>query len=193
MNPERLLHSFAILAESGGEAIDKDDLISKIFPTTPWDVVIQLASFVILLLIVFFIAYKPVRKLLKARGDYVEGKIKDAERDAEIARRAAEDKDLVIEEGKAEAARLVEEAKAEANLEAKSIIDNAKEEAIRRRKEADKEIEEAKAASVKEVKESIVDVAIEASSRVLEREVSREDNERLVSDFVDSIRSGEGK
>ena len=58
---------------------------------------------------------------------------------------------------------------------------------------ADKEIEEAKAASIEEVKESIVDVAIAASSQVLEREVSKEDNERLIKDFVSDINGDSDK
>ena len=37
--------------------------------------VIQLTSFLILLLVVFFIAYKPVKKMLKKRADYIENEI----------------------------------------------------------------------------------------------------------------------
>ena len=64
MRPDIIMRITAIFA-AGNEAIDKDDLIHKIFPENPWDIVIQLSSFVILLLIVFFIGYKPVRKNLQ--------------------------------------------------------------------------------------------------------------------------------
>ena len=79
MIPNLTKSLFAIFASSGEGAVDKDDLVSKLFPTNPWDVVIQISAFVILLLIVFFIAYKPVRKLLQRRSEYVEGQITSAE------------------------------------------------------------------------------------------------------------------
>ncbi|MBQ2069820.1 MAG: F0F1 ATP synthase subunit B [Bacilli bacterium] len=193
MNPVRLITNLLVFTSGQEGPIEKDDLISKIFPSTPWDVVIQLSAFVILLLIVFFVGYKPVKKLLAERKSYVEGQIKDAEESNRIAKEAAEKKDDVIAEGRAEAARIIEDARAQANLEANAIVSSAKEEAIRRRVEADKEIEEAKAASIEEVKESIVDVAIAASSQVLEREVSKEDNERLIKDFVSDINGDSDK
>ena len=34
--------------------------------------VMQVAAFIILLIIVVFVAYKPVKKMLKARQDYIE-------------------------------------------------------------------------------------------------------------------------
>ena len=191
MNPVRLISNLLVFTSGQEGPIEKDDLISKIFPSTPWDVVIQLSAFVILLLIVFFVGYKPVKKLLAERKTYVEGQIRNAEESNRIAKEAAEKKDDVIAEGRAEAARIIEDARAQASLEANAIVSSAKEEAARRRVEADKEIEEAKAASIEEVKESIVDVAIAASSQVLEREVSKEDNERLIKDFVSDI-NGDG-
>ncbi|MCR5078886.1 MAG: F0F1 ATP synthase subunit B [Bacilli bacterium] len=193
MNLLGLLNNLVVFtSEENSGPIDKEDLVSKIFPENPWDVVIQLSAFVILILIVFFVAYKPVKKRLAARKAYVESQIHDAEESSRIAREAMERKDDIVEQGRAEASRIVEDARAQANLEASAIVSNAKEEASRRRVEADREIEEAKAASLTEVKESIVDVAIAASSQVLEREVSKEDNERLIRDFVSDI-NGDGE
>ena len=40
--------------------------------------VVQLSSFIILLLVVFFVAYKPVKRILAKRADYVENQIKEA-------------------------------------------------------------------------------------------------------------------
>lgn len=190
-----IVNLFAIFAGDGSSPIDKDDLVHRIFPENPWDVVIQVSSFVILLLIVFFVAYKPVRKLLAKRKEYVDTMVADAENNNRIAKEAAANKDKVVEEGKQEAARIIADAQAQAALQANAIVNEAKQEASRKRAEADREIEAAKEASLLEVKDSIVDVAIAASSQVLEREVSKEDNERLIKDFVDGIRGedGEGK
>ena len=42
--------------------------------------VMQIAAFIILLVIVFFIGYKPLKKMMKARADYIEKEISDAEK-----------------------------------------------------------------------------------------------------------------
>ena len=58
--------------------ISKEDFIDKLFPN-PWDALAVFLAFIVLLLAVFYFAYKPVKKLIKQRGDYVEDKIKTAE------------------------------------------------------------------------------------------------------------------
>ena len=42
--------------------------------------VIQFSSFIILLLVVFFLAYKPVKKMLKKRQDYIQEEIEQAQK-----------------------------------------------------------------------------------------------------------------
>ena len=50
---------------------------------------VQLISLVLLLVIIFIFAYKPVKKLLNARAEYIEKEVKDAEEDKRIARENA--------------------------------------------------------------------------------------------------------
>ena len=46
------------------------------------------------------------------------------------------------------------------------------------------EIEREKQAAVEDIKKQIVDVALQASEVVLNREVNQDDNTRLVNDFI---------
>ncbi len=189
---DTILFTTRILAASGEDAISKDDLISKIFPTHPWDLVVQLIAFLLLIAIVTFLGYKPVKKLLKKRADYVQGQIAEAQEKNKAAELAASKKEETIAEGRLEAERIVNNAKKTAEESAKSIRAEAEADAEARRARADKEIEEAKEASLEEVKASIVDVALSASSALLGREVDSEDNRKLVSSFVDNLKE-EGK
>ena len=49
------------------------------------------------------------------------------------------------------------------------------------------EIEREKQAAVEDIKKQIVDVALQASEVVLNREVNQDDNTRLVNDFIKDI------
>lgn len=165
----------------------------KVFPNGIWDFVIQLLAFVILLIFVFVIGYKPVKKMLDARKEAVTKMVEDAASNQEIARRAAEKADFTVEQGKKEAASIIEEAKRQAAMEKDGILKEAKAEVTALRKRADEDIEAAKEASKEEVRSEIVDVAMLASSQLLGREVRSKDNERLVADFIDDLKKGNEK
>ncbi len=66
---------------SSCDAIDqekfKSDFLDNLFPD-PYDALAIFIAFIILLVAVFFFAYKPVKALIKKSGDYVEEKIDDA-------------------------------------------------------------------------------------------------------------------
>ncbi len=170
---------------------DSSEFVAKIFPNGLWDFVIQLLAFVVLIIFVFFVGYKPVKKAMKTRADAIENDIQTAKEQRRIAEAAASEKELTIQSGKEEAAKIVEEAKLQAQQTGKAIVSDAKEQAARERMKADQDIAAAKEKSRQEAKKEIVDVAIAASSKVLGREVSKEDNERLVSSFIDEMQGGD--
>ena len=198
MNRKRILKTIllllpvALLSSCQGQPFSDSDFINKIFPNGYWDFLIQLIAFILLLLIVFFLGYKPVKKMLKARRDAVDKMIGDAEKDKAEAHKAALAVDQTIAEGKEEAARIIAEAKTQAEFQARQIIESANAEAIAKRKRADEDIEAAKRASIESTRKEMVDVAMMASAKLLGREVNDKDNERLVRDFVEDV-TGEDK
>ena len=170
---------------------DTDEFVAKIFPNGLWDFVIQLCAFVILILIVFFVAYKPVKKAMKTRGDAIENDLSVAKAKRLEAEAAASKKEETIAEGKEEANRIIADAKLEAEAKGKAILSEANLQASLARKRADEEIALAKEKSRQDAKKEIVDVAMAASSRVLGRSVNEEDNARLVEDFIEEVNGGQ--
>lgn len=179
-----------MLTSCQGTPFTDSDFTSKIFPNGYWDFIIQIGAFVVLLIAVFFLGYKPIKKMVAKRREKVSKMIEDAEEKQRIASEAAAKKEATILAGKEEASHIIELAKKQAEAERTAIINEAEAQAALRRKKADEEIEAAKEASKQEIREHIVDVALAASSQVLGREVSKEDNQALLDDFLDGI---EGK
>lgn len=165
----------------------QEDFLNYLFPNV-WDALAVFLAFIILLLVVFFVAYKPVKNLIKKRGDYVEGKIKNAEtreKEAEIKVNEAEKK---IVSSRQEAMEIIEQAKIDAQKEGDSIRNKAVLDADKEIERAKQEIAQEIEASKDEIHREIVSVALDASSKVLEREVSKEDNEKIINDFVDNLK-----
>lgn len=180
---DSLLFRFITLSDA---PIEEEDILTKLFPK-PWDALAIFLSFLVLLVIVIYFAYKPVKKLLKERGDYVEGKIKDAEVSQETANKHAFEAENILLESKKKAVNIVEVAKQDALNEKSKIVKQTKVELEQEKEKALMEIEMEIKANKEEIHKNIVSVALDASQKVLEREVSKEDNERLLNDFVDDL------
>lgn len=177
---------------AGDAPFTTEDFINKLVPNI-WSFVIQLAALVVLFIAIYFIAYKPVKKLVDKRKDYVERNLKDSERakkSAETREKAASD---LIDDSKREANAIILKAKEDALTAGDGIKAAAEKEAQRRQIEADESIRLAEKKSTEKIRKEIVNVAMDASEHVLGREISGTDNERLLESFVDSLSEKEGK
>ena len=88
----------AFLASCDGKPFEQEDFLHYLFPN-PWDALAIFLAFLVLLLVVFYFAYKPVKKLIRQRKDYVEGKIKSAEEREAIANQKVEEAEGRMRDG----------------------------------------------------------------------------------------------
>lgn len=183
---DRLYLFLIALSDSGPDErpFDGDDFTSKIFPNGIIDFAVQLLGFVVLLVLVYFIAYKPVHKLLTKRREYIEANIKESESKLAEAKEAALRKDELIKQGQEQADKIVEDARKQAQSETASSL-AAAEEAIEKKKQAaDEDIALQAEKAKKQLKGEVVDMAISASSALLSREVDGDDERKLLDDFL---------
>ena len=184
------LFAAVLLSSCQGQPFSESDFNNKLFPNGLWDLIIQLAAFVILLILVFLLGYKPLKKMLDKRKEYVQNQLDEAEK----AKKTISDASLLaqqeIDKGKQEASAIIQEAKAQASVEAASIINEAKEQASAKRRAADEEIKLAQEASKQEIRQEIIDVALQASSQILARNVDDKDNQRMVDELLSSLDGG---
>ena len=181
------LITFSSVALSSCEGPTTQEFMDKLFPN-PWDALAVFLAFVVLLIAVFYFAYKPVKKLLKQRGDYVEDKIKTAEQREKESQRLLDETNEEVKAKRIEAMGIVEKAKEDANKERNEILEKAKEEKQAELQRTREEIAQEIEASKDEIHREIVSVAIDASSKVLEREVNKKDNEKLIDSFIDELK-----
>ena len=148
---------------------------------------VQFLALVIMILVVFFVAYKPVRKMLAKRADYVESNI----RDSELAKAEAEKSVVAAEErlvaSKKEAAEIVANAKVTAEENQKEMIEQTQLEINKMKALAEEDIARSKEEAKEEIRQEMVSVALAASEEVLKREVNEKDNARIIEDFIKDI------
>ena len=181
-----ILISTCVLGSCNSVPFNSEDFTSRIFFNV-WDFLAVFLAFIVLLLVAFFVAYKPIKKFIKNRADYVEGKISEAEVREEKSRSLIAEGDLYVSDSKKEANRIIEKAKDDATKQKDEIIESAKVEAEKEKEKARAEIALEIEANKQMIHDEIVDVALSASEELLNREVNKDDNKRLLNDFVNDL------
>ncbi|CDD91915.1 aTP synthase subunit b [Coprobacillus sp. CAG:826] len=167
--------------------LDPQDFINKLFPNGWVPVVVQLSAFIVLAIAATFFLYKPVKKLLKERGDYVESHIHNAEVLDQEAQEKLSIANQEIVEKKKEAYQILIDARKEGEDEKARILSNAENEANKVREQAEVDIELSRQKAIDDVHNEMVNVALEASKALLGREVNKEDQERLIAQFIKDV------
>jgi len=150
----------------------------------------QVVTFIILLLILRFVAYKPLMRMLDERSRRVKESMDQAESIKEQSARAEEEVKKQLEvaskEGQERIARAVkageevrQKAQAEARQEAETLLDRARAEIQRERDEA-----------IGEVRREFADLTIMAAGKVIDRSLDKEEHRELIEKVLEESTTG---
>jgi len=174
------------------EPFTAEDFLNKLFPNF-WSFLINFLALIVLFVAVYFLAYKPLKKYIAARKDYIEHNLRDSERAKKINEQKAAESDQLILDAKKQANDIIAKAKTDASVSAEAILASAEKDATARQKAADAAIKQEEEKSRRAVHEEIVNLALDASKKVLGHEVTSEDNKKLIRDFTKRVDGEENK
>ena len=149
--------------------------------------VVQFLSFLILLLVVFFLAYKPVKRMLKKRADFIEQEVNEAKENNALAAASVNEAKELVNSSKVKASEIIKNAEAQGQEKFDAMILEAKEEVAQMKRDAEEDIARAKEDAIQDIRSEMVNVALSASKEILKREVDNKDNVRLAEDFIDRL------
>lgn len=168
------------------QPIEGEQIIEKLFPNV-WALIAQLISFLILVIGMIFLVYKPVKKYLTKRREILDNEVKETEENKNKALNNVLTSEKEIASSKQKAKTIINNAEISASKKHDEIIENAKIEAKDIIKDANIAADKIKEDAKLELKNQIVDTALNASKKVLEREVSEKDNEKIIDDFISQL------
>ena len=162
------------------------DIASKLIPN--WtSFLVQLLAFLVLVAGMIYFAYKPVKKIIKTRQDYIEDNIKQSE----LAKSRANDNIIKSEtkltESHKKANEIIEQAKLDAEAEKTRILEETSLLVAKMKRDAEEDIAQSKEDAKEEIRKEMVNLALDASSEILSRNVNTKDNEKLADDFIRSM------
>ena len=148
---------------------------------------VQFIALVIMVTVILLVAYKPLKKMLIKRADYVENNIRESESaKAEALRNVAASEETLIA-SKKEAADIVANAKITAQNNQKETLEQTHLEIKKMKEQAEVDIAQSKVEAREEIKKEMVSIALAASEEVLKREINEKDNARVVEDFIKDL------
>jgi F-type H+-transporting ATPase subunit b len=170
------LYSTVAVAD-GGKPATEQDIFSGTFADAFWTVV----SFILLVVVLGRVAWKPVLKRLDARQKYIQEQI-------EIAENTRKNAEKLLEEHKQQALQIITEAAKQAQKEAQELTEKTRQEALEIRRRAQKDIKYARIAASEQLWKEAGDMVEALGSEVLGRVVTLKDNQRLIDDAVGRLR-----
>lgn len=160
-----------------------ESVADKIFPNV-WDFLVQFIAFIIMIILIFIFAYKPIKKYIEKRQELMDKEVKDTFKNKKESEENLLNSKKEVALAHQKASKIIEDSIKEANEEKDKILVSANLEATKKIEEANVQIERNQKEAEKELKNEISDVAIKMSSKILEREVNDSDNKKIIDDFV---------
>ncbi len=152
-----------------------------------WTIGIYILNVIILYVALRLLLYKPVLKFMKKRENMFANKVDELDEREKGLIQQKELYDHMMAEADGKAAAIITKSNETAREHAKEIMDNAKEYSRDLVMKAKREIEAEKMQTRTELKAEITDMAVNIAEKVLEREVSVDDNRKIIDEFFERV------
>ena len=160
---------------------------SAVFEFNPGLIFWEIITFLLLLALLYYFVYPPLREQIQKRQSQIEGAIDEAEKTRKEARELLADYRKQIDEARGEARSILDESRKQGEAQRERIRTEAREESERIIQRTREEITRERDTALREVRGEVAGMVIEASERVLGREVNDEEHERLISEALDNL------
>ncbi len=150
-------------------------------------IIATLLNTLILFLVLKHFLFDKINKVVDERQKEIQASYDKAEEAEKNAQKLEADYNEKIGQAKEESAEIIRDATKKAQVRADEIIDEARVEAKSIRTNAENEIEREKKIAVNAIKDEISQIAFSAAAAVVEKDLTSEDNEKLIEKFIDNV------
>lgn len=134
-----------------------------------WKLMIaQIINFGLVFLVFYFLAAKPLRKLMKERTEEIEGGLTNAKTNEELLKATKSEYESALQKARLEADAIFSESKKEVLKKREEMIENAKAEVASMIDSGKKSLEHEKTKMVNDAKNELASLAILAAEKVMQ-------------------------
>lgn len=152
--------------------------------------IFMMINFIVLMIFLVRFLYHPIQNMLAQRQQKISDDLSHAQSSKEKWEQMQQEAKMSLEKAQAEAFEMVERARNEAEKTREDILNQARREAEEIRARTQTDIERAKRIARDELREGAVTLALAAATKVIGNKMSKEINEALVHQTLDSMEKG---
>lgn len=144
-------------------------------------------TFLVLLTLLAKFAWKPLLAALDERQQGIRKALDDAQAARQELERLEQESAQIIKKARADAETLITQSRVDADRLREEIRQKAKADAEGIMRNAERQIQLETGRALQQIRAEAVDLSVTIASKILQRNISKEDNERLIADALKQV------
>ena len=144
-------------------------------------------TFLLLLVVFNKLAWQPLKRVLQTREELIRKSLDDAHKAKLELERLHVESQRILTEARVHADKILSETRSDANRLRDELKQKAQSEAAGIVKNAERQIEMETARALQQIRTEAVDLSVALASKLLQRNLTKEDNERLIEETFKQI------
>ncbi|WP_245579615.1 F0F1 ATP synthase subunit B [Mycoplasma leonicaptivi] len=162
-----------------------NEKIVGLFPSIPI-IIATIIAFIIVFITLYFLVHKPVKKLIKARQDFIQNNIDDSIKQKEESILKLNQVNETLKNAHIQADNIITSAKIKAEKVSEHQIELSKKEAKRMLEETSIDIQTQQRQFQHNSKKYVVEVATDLAKKILKREITPETQKDLIDQYLNT-------
>jgi F-type H+-transporting ATPase subunit b len=171
--------TLAVIASEGGNG--------GLLDVSPGLMIWTVITFIILLLILKKVAWKPILSALDKRESEIKDALTQAEKAKEEAKKILEENQANLAKAEEESKKIIDQSRAYAESLKEKLITESKVQAKKIVDEASLEIQRRKDAAFKELKNQIAEISIKAAEKIIRESLDAQKGKQVVNKYLNEI------
>ena len=144
-------------------------------------------TFLVLLALLAKFAWRPLLEALETRQERIRKSLEDADRARQELERLQQETAKIMQQARIEAESIVAQTRTDAERLREELKQKAKEEADNILRNAQQQIQLQTRQAIQQIRHEVADIAVSLASKLLERNIAKEDNSRLIDETLKQI------
>jgi F-type H+-transporting ATPase subunit b len=171
--------TLAVIASEGGNG--------GLLDVNPGLMIWTVITFIILLLILKKVAWKPILSALDKRENDIKESLLQAEKARDEAKKILEENQANLAKAEEESKKIIEQSRAYADTLKEQLIKDSKEQAKKIVDDASSEIQRRKDAAFEELKAQVAEIAVNAAEKIIRGSLDAKKSKQVIDKYLNDV------
>lgn len=176
-------HELEAITTEAHADVQPDNPILPTMPELYWAV----GTFVVLWALMKFVLLKPIQQTMADRSAKIRGDLESAEAAKDQGKAALAEYEASLASARAEASRIIDDARAQAEEQRKQILAEADAEVSQLRAAANAEVNEAKNEALASMRSGVATIAVQAAEAVVQKRLDAVTQRQIVDEYLNRV------